>query len=64
MTAYLDEINWKETLNSKDVEETWKIIRNVYKDSVQRFTTVIKHRDEKKLPSMKKETKKLINKRE
>ena len=64
MTAYLDEINWEEKLNSKDVEESWKIIRNIYEDSVQRFTPVIKHRNKKKLPFMKKETKKLINKRE
>jgi len=64
MTAYLDEINREEKLNSKDVEETWKIIRNIYEDSVQRFTPVIKHRDKKKLPFMKKVTKKLINKRE
>jgi len=64
MTAYLDEINWEVKLNSKDVEETWKIIRNIYEDSVQRFIQVIKHRDKKKLPFMKKETKKLINKGE
>jgi len=27
--AYLDEINWEEKLNSKNVEESWKIIRNI-----------------------------------
>jgi len=41
--AMTDEINWEEKLNSKDVEEPWKIIRNVYEDSMQRFTPVIKH---------------------
>jgi len=35
MTAYLYEINWEEKLDSKVVEESWKIIRNMYEDSVQ-----------------------------
>jgi len=53
MTAYRNEINWEEKLNGKDVEESRKIIRSIYEDSVQRFTPVIKHWDKRKLSFMK-----------
>jgi hypothetical protein len=64
MQQELNEVNWKELLEDKNVEETWNEIKKQYDNMVGKCVPIRKVRKKKKLSFMTKSTTKMINKRE